>query len=343
MTNESQKSFIPQGVLSVNTNYGAIDSLRAHKPMTLQEINSNAILSENAFFIKKVNNWGISAKFPTSQYSEPSIMTVASPIFQESEVSKKTFLIYDAPESVQEEYWKMTTTLLNKISNFTFQQDHPLSKSIIVLTGHHCRQRQADGNPSARTIMAHHDHIMIIPPKLSGEAYDAADFGLPSETDLYIKKNNSELPYFLKNFVSFIRDSFKVETTIHKEKPVGYTFNIKNDPLSVSQTLNQHFKAYKTAMESSEYLERSYLDKDISKTLSQKTKYDSKKGRVIQPSFVLYLVPHQETIQAIISPMLVGIGGPERAGIKLEKSPDKPKKFSQEEYQRIINDIQSIL
>lgn len=344
MINGSKEFYIPQGVLSVNTGKGIIDEIRKGDSLSIQETYSNKILVENAFFLKRVDNWGISAKFPTSQYSEPSIMTVASPIFKENEDSKNTFLIYDAPSTVQEEYWKMTLKLLNNISDITKKEDHPLKDSMVFLTGHHCRHKQDIGYPSARSVMAHHDHIIITPTKLPGETYQATDFGLPEEVNLLTDEKNIELPYYLPNFVSFIEETFpqKISISICDQKPVGYSFNVENNSDVLTDVLNKHFKSYKGAMEASEYLERSILDENVSINLSKNIKYDAKKGKVIQPSFVLYLIPNNDKIKVIISPMLVGIGGPERAGIELKKGPDYPRRFDDKLYKKVVDDIKTI-
>ena len=352
MIREGKDIGIPSGKLLVNTRRGFGEQLRSGQVPSLQEFNSNKILFEDAFFIEKIGNpedpslppWGISAKLPTSQYSEPSVMTVASPIFEETEKSSRTLLIYDAPETVQEKYWEMTLRLLNSISEYSRQKQHPLHDSTVFLTGHHCRQRQYTEFPSARSVLAHHDHIMIIPKKLPGKTYHAQDFGLPDETQLLISQTYQNNPFFLKNFVFSINDTFPLDLSIREQKPVGYSFRVKNDPAALTTTLSKHFKSYKTAMESSEYLERVVLGRNFSKDfLSRKIAYDSKKGKVVQPSFVLYLIPDNDYLTTIISPMLVGIGGPERAGIKLEKGPDKPKRFNPSEYEKIILDIKRII
>lgn len=342
MVNESKEPSIPQGVLSVNTGIGIIDEIRKGDNLSLQESHSNKILEENAFFLQKTEGWGISAKFPTSQYSEPSIMTVSTPIFSETNNSSNTYLIYDAPTSVQEEYWKMTLKLLNSITDITNINNHPLTDSTVFLTGHHCRHRQDVGYPSARSVLAHHDHIIITPKKLPGESYQAPDFGLPEEIYLLTNRNNLKLPYYLPNFVSFLKETFSPKLTIRHQQPFGYSFNVANNPTELSTILYKHFRAYKEAMEASEYLEKSVLGENVSKDLSEKIEYDSKKGRVIQPSFVLYLIPNNENIKVIVSPMLVGIGGPERAGIKLQRGPQYPRRFSDIQYQKIIEDIKGI-
>ena len=343
MSNESKEPSIPQGVLSVNTGTGIIDEIRIGEKLSLQENHSNKILEENAFYIKKVDGWGISAKFPTSQYSEPSIMTVSMPIFNESSDSRNTYLIYDAPTTVQQDYWEMTLKLINNISNSTKKGNHPLKDSMVFLTGHHCRQRQDTGYPSARSVLAHHDHIIIAPKKLPGKEYQAEDFGLPEEINIFTNHNNIKLPYYLPNFVSFLKESFSSKISIRHQKPIGYSFNVKNNSADLSTILYKHFIGYKGAMEASEYLEKNISGKNVSNYLSEKILYDSKKGRVIQPSFVLYLIPNNENIKVIVSPMLVGIGGPERAGIKLERGPEHVRRFSDKQYQKIIKEIKEII
>lgn len=342
MRHESKEPSIPQGVLSVNTGIGIIDEIRKGNTLSLQENHSNKILEENAFFLKRVDNWGISAKFPTSQYSEPSIMTVSTPIFTESDNSTNTYLIYDAPKIVQQEYWNMTLKLLNRISDITKEDGHPLDESMVFLTGHHCRHRQDVGYPSARSVLAHHDHIIIAPKNLPSESYQAKDFGLPREINLLTNRNNQEIPYYLPNFVSFLKETFSSKISIRHKKPFGYSFSVENNSSDLTTILEKHFKAYKEAMEASEYLEKSVLGENVSRDLSQSIDYESKKGRVIQPSFVLYLIPDDKKIKIIISPMLVGIGGPERAGIKLERGPKYPRRFTNYQYQQIIKDIKGI-
>lgn len=332
----------PHGNLEVKTGMGIMDQLKLEVPLSIQNssVENFKILSENSIYLNQTEGWGISAKVPTSQYSEPSLMLVATPLNETNFSKNQTHLIYDAPTEAQNKYWQTALSLINKASLLSQDPNNPLYNSFVFLTGHHCRFKQIENHPSARSIQSHHDHLMMIPPKLSEQTYQAKDFALPQETSYLTDKNNKLLPYYLPNFVSFVKENFEPNINIRKNLPIGYNFKVDNDFQSLASVLNQHFNSYKHAMEASEYLEKSILGKNVSEELSKNIIFDLKKGRVIQPAFTLYIVPSgEQKLEIIVSPMLIGIGGPERAGIQLKKGPDYPSKLDNNQIQQVISDL----
>ncbi len=337
----------PHGLLEVKTGIGVADQYRKNLTPSLQASNESTqrIITEDALMIKEVDGWAISAKKPSAGYSEPSLMMVAAPIGETNDQNElhHTFLIYDAPTEVQQEYWKTCLLAINKAQTMSLDPANPIHDSFVFLTGHHCRHRQYDQLPSARSVMAHHDHIMIIPKNLGGEIHTANEFGLPAENAYTNQNKYPNLPYDLNNLVSFIKDGFNADLAIRKTPPYGYYFSSPNNPVDMTRALSEHFKAYKSAMEAADYLERSEMGSDVVSEINEHILIDNKKGRVVQPAFVLYLVPNQDSVTVIISPMLTGIGGPERAGILLKRGPDYPSRFTEEEKKAVVSELKNVL
>jgi len=360
----SKEDNIPHGDLNVKTLQTATtDQLRSNIDLSLQGTDelTHKILTEDALRVWEIEGWGLSVKLPTARYSEPGFMLVASQLGKE--LANRNWLIYDAPEQVQEKYWEITLAVLNKLTKLTIDDGGVLEGSFPMITGHHNRQRHTTGAPSARSIRLHHDHVLVLPPSLKGEPYKAEDFGLTKERGLMLDQleavqstedrdreasrldNKTLLPYFLPNFIAFLEDSFEGHPlAIRSEYPHGYSFDVPNNSVSLAKILKQHYVAYKAAMDVSEYIEKGELGIDVADNLKAHINYALKHGRVVQPAFTFYLLPNDKNgLTVIISPMLTGIGGPERAGIKLSRDPSHPQLYSDLDNEKIVADVVSIL
>jgi hypothetical protein len=335
---------IPHGTLEVQTRTrGTTDEMYGIMPLSLQvnDAETQRIVTEDAIFIKEIDNWVISAKNPTSGYSFPSLLFVAAPTKAEAHQSH---LIYDAPLSVQVAYWEMVRQSMLRANEFSDDPHHLLYHSQILVTGHHCRFRQYPERPSGKSIYAHHDHGIFIPLHLRGKLYRGEDYGLPQERDqvLHYRKDKQN-PYKITNFMSYIQESFDHELTLQTHYPHGYSFEIPEGE-SLGQTLLTHFQAYKSAMEAAEYLALGELGINISSSLEPFIQYGPKKGRVIQPAYTQYLqLKNDGSILCRIAAMYSGVGGPERAGIKLFRGPQYKARFDDYSTKLMVNELAVLL
>lgn len=331
----------PHGELHVHTDPGVIEQTVAQVPLSKikkSPEDTHRIMAQDSIFLTKLKGWEVSVKIPSAAYSDPGLLVLSAP---ENPAQPNANLIYDAPYEVQEAYWKTMLTTLSSIWQQTHDSESPIYGSLVFSTGHHCRHIQTDSSPSGKSILAHHDHIMIVDPNdFSGDAPVFEDFGLEAEKKIMVGDEESAYPYDLKNLTYFLAEEFKQEVTIRDHFPHGYSFAIPNNQQATTEILSQHFHAYRHALEACQYLEESEIGMDHAKDLEKHIKYDSKKGRVIQPAFTLYLIPNsEEKSTVIIAPMLVGIGGPERAGILLKRGENYKAKLTKTEHNQFIQNI----
>jgi hypothetical protein len=302
------------------------------------------LLFEDAILVKSTTDGSCmnSVKLPSSAYSEPSILFMQAPLsWLEYDKSTHTHLIYDASASAQSEYWQLIHHTLNFWHQLTLEENNPFAGSRICLMGHHGRHIQNPGNPGIRSIKLQHDHMVALPQHLPGDFYNAAEFGLPDEKNLMLLQK-SAVPYTLQNFTAFLNDTFNFPVSIRPQPPHGYEFTVPNQPLALTEGLFKHFRAYKAAMEASEWIERGeigerYVDKfNIS--------VESKKGYIVQPAFTLYLLVNSPSqLHVIVSPNLVGIGGPERAGILLKRGKKYPSHLSDDDLKVFLKQLENEL
>jgi len=134
----------------------AIESL----PEKLEEIRA---LSKD----EKAHRYLIAVKSLTSAWSPAGMMMVACRVDEMYRDRIGARLIYDYPNYVQDEYWEQATGVIRKFIDMK-KDGHPLvsdfsDQTIPIIMGSHSRKVNVkDGNPSNRTVLFHHDHLMFV-------------------------------------------------------------------------------------------------------------------------------------------------------------------------------------
>lgn len=304
--------------------------IKYHEILQVKPTNKNWLLLKKEYKQTKKEKYLISVKKPTSGYSETALLSVAGRVSQLTGVSKKNDLIYDYPLIVRKTYWNAVFSVMDNFIRLqkTGKLPQKFSKLRPFVTGHHGRALSNyppfEKHPGIRTVILHHDHLVFLDEEnVKPINWNDNMFNLDKEEKLYwnVKKHNlHDFVSQLNNIPELLEIGCRLKT--RNVRPIGYEtiIDYKRKPVSkLVKFLQQHFLAY-------------------SKTVNKSDMFNN--SAPIQPTFTFYLIPEASNeLRLIFSPNIIAsgnriAGGPERAGLLIQRRPDIKTTITEKEKRR---------
>lgn len=264
---------------------------------------------------------------PTAGYSEGSLMTIAGEGQRCHENLPGAFLIYDAPEAFQVEYWRQVLTILNNAQHFFTDRIENYGNVTVQLIGHHGRDVKTPEHNALRTLALHHDHITFVnDDALKPHEWDQGTFRIPAETKLFNRHLRNRSPSIL-DFVTRLNQRFSIfedrilEFELRTAEPFGYQIDFDTErPSLFARFMYHHFQAYQE------------IATELQDEIEQRVPPDRKPGfwekQIIQPAFGVVIRPTLSRIAKVyFMPAIADVGPVERMGIELRRGVDYPAQW----------------
>ena len=280
----------------------------------------------------------IATKSPTAGYSPAALMEVVAELHEldESVDSITTHMVYDYPFPIQEAYWSAALQPLIKFCKMVDAGDSQVrafSKNVIpCLTGNHSRAVATEDTPSIRTVAYQHDHILFLDPEhLSPLEIEPDSWKLHREQRYFQKGLIGSLT--LREFVDVLNhEQQDMHFSVRTSRPFGYETQMpfgEGKGAEVAAALRTHYQVYQ---KEAARIHTSLLE-SVRQPHNQRLARFVEQRSVLQPSFVLTLIPNEdrESATAVFIPTLIPWGVLEKSGIELRRGPDYPPLISDQD------------
>lgn len=267
---------------------------------------------EDVLFVKALpDGYAVSEFMPSAPYSEEGVMICAGNLKELGEGKVSTQNIYDLPEDVQKEYWRITLANLIVLGEETKD-----SNRFRVLATENTTPRTGQEHRTSRSIDVPHIQINRFDRNkvVSGEE-------LPSslQTEQRVLRDEERIWDFAKK----IRPDMGLKILPRLSEPYGYSLFFGMDARTALTSISEfqelmllHHQAYTRE----------------ARKMVEKLRSQNQKRIIPQPSYRTYIFFNEGRLEVVISPEFLSHAGvTEAAGLEMVRSSDVKSDFSSDE------------